>query len=157
MKKNSPSTQPVWLMQRIGGTLVAVVLLLAAGCSQMQRLHADVLQQQWRWPLPLQLWLQVQPDAAPTAQDYLLVLQDDNGTLRASLFNPAGMPVARKLLRNGRWQNEGLLPPAPAANHWLTAIVRELTASPQQERQPVKESFSLLLADGSRLQVRELE
>lgn len=136
------------------GKLAALLgLLLFAGCSNVQRLPADVVQHSWYWPLPLMLVLQVEPVAA-LSQDYLLVLQDDSGMLRALLFDPAGMPVARKQLRNGRWRNEGLLPPAPAVDSWLTAIVHELTALAPAINE---DSIMLKLDDGSQLRVRQLE
>lgn len=129
-----------------------LLLVLLTACARQPVLPADVLQQHWHWPLPQQLWLQVQQPQQP-ALDYLLVLQDEQGVLRASLFDPAGMPVARKQLRNGGWRNEGLLPPHAAAEAWLTAIVRSLT----DDRPVAGENIELELPDSSRLQVRQLE
>lgn len=128
------------------------LLVVLTACGSLQSLPADVLQYNWHWPLPATLLLQVEPTAG-TVQDYLLVLQDESGVLRASLFDPAGMPVARKQLRDGHWRNEGLLPPHAAAESWLTAIVRRLA----DDRRPVNESIQLELPNGSRLLVRQLE
>ena len=69
-----------------------LLLALLTACARQPVLPADVLQQHWHWPLPQQLWLQVQQPQQP-ALDYLLVLQDEQGVLRASLFDPAGIPV----------------------------------------------------------------
>lgn len=128
-----------------------LLLVLLAACARQPVLPADVLQQHWHWPLPQQLWLQITTPQQP-AQDYLLVLQDENGLLRASLFDPAGMPVARKQLRNGRWRNEGLLPPHAEAEHWLTAVVQRLTGEAKPSL-PLR----LPLDNGSRLQLAPLE
>lgn len=133
--------------------IMASLLATLAACSSVQPLPVGVVQHDWYWPLPATLLLQVVPAAAPV-QDYLLVLQDEQGVLRASLFDPAGMPVARKQLHAGRWRNEGLLPPHAAAQDWLTAIVRGLTADSLPAGQATLE-FGL--PDGSLLQVRPLE
>lgn len=132
--------------------IACVLALLLAGCSNRHAAPDDALQRDWHWPLPATLWLQVAAPAAPV-QDYLLVLQDESGILRASLFDPAGLPVARKRLRDGHWRNEGLLPPHAAVEDWLTAIVHSLTNG-----MPLAgESVQLELPDGSKLQVRQLE
>lgn len=129
-----------------------LLLVLLAACARQPVLPADVLQQHWHWPLPQQLWLQITTPQQP-AQDYLLVLQDENGLLRASLFDPAGIPVARKQLRGGRWYNEGFLPPQASAESWLTAVVQGLTGGPVPAGQPLV----LQLDNGSRLQLGPLE
>lgn len=135
--------------------LLAVLcgLLLLAGCGGVQQLPADVVQYSWHWRLPAMLLLQVEPDNG-VKQDYLLVLQDEDGVLRASLFDPAGMPVARKQLHHGRWRNEGLLSPKPAVENWLTAIVSKLTAGLPPDSPDV---IQLQLADGSRLHISQME
>lgn len=130
-----------------------LLLTLLAACARDRVLPVDVLQQHWHWPVPQQLWLQVQEPQQPP-QDYLLVLQDEQGSLRASLFNPAGMPVARKQLKQGSWRNEGLLPPAPDAGGWLTAVVQRLTTGAEPI---IGQPLELQLDNGRKLLLRPLE
>lgn len=140
-------------LARLRMVLGAGLLVLLAACSARPSLPADVLQQGWHWPLPQTLLLRVEP-AEGTGRDYLLVLQDDAGVLRVSLLDPAGMPVARKQLHNGRWRNEGLLPPQAGVEDWLNAIVRRLTGTLAL---PDADEIALELHGGDRLHFRQLE
>ena len=111
-------------MRRI--VLLGLCLLLAACATQT--------------PLPLQpphllaplpLTLQVERKQAANQQTWWLVLQDEHGALRASLFDPLGVPLARQLLDNGAWHNEGLLPPNNEARELFAALLFALTPSAQ--------------------------
>jgi hypothetical protein len=74
------------------------------------------------------------------AEDAILVVQRDVGdTTRWSLMNPLGAPLARQILQDGRWRNDGFLPPNSAASKLFAALVFAWT--PQAElsaRYPVQ-------------------
>src|SRR3989338_1451070 len=91
-------------MRRI---LLASLCLLLAACAVRTPLPACVPALAAALPLALQ----VQREQAGNQQTWWLVLQDEQGALRASLFDPLGVPLARQLLQAGHWQDDGLLPP----------------------------------------------
>jgi hypothetical protein len=80
---------------------------------------------------PLPLALQVQREQAGTEQTWWLVLQDEQGALRASLFDPLGVPLARQLLSDREWHNDGLLPPNAEARELFAALLFALTPEAQ--------------------------
>lgn len=58
------------------------------------------------------------------AQDSMLVAQQEAaGALRWSLFDPLGLPLARQMLQNGLWRNDGFLAPNTAARALFSALV----------------------------------
>lgn len=75
----------------------------------------------------LPLTLQVQRQAEAGGETWLLVIQAQGSTLRWSLFDPMGTPLARQQLVAGTWQNEGLLPPNPAARELFAALLFALS------------------------------
>lgn len=126
------------------GLLLSLCLLLTACATQT--------------PLPAQppalvaalpLALQVQRQQAASQQTLWLVLQDEPQGLRASLFDPLGVPLARQLLRAGQWQNDGLLPPNGEARELFTALLFALTPSAQLPGHYPAGSWQLA-ADGTR-------
>jgi hypothetical protein len=133
--------------------LLSVVSLLSA-CASQAPLPATVPLSHVE--LPLQLHIQRQaiqtrsagPQAQPAAaiqdqslgsqdqpaaaiQDWLLVIQHEPGALRWSLLDPLGLPLARQLLTQGQWRNDGLLPPNPEARELFAALLFAL--SPRAE------------------------
>lgn len=98
---------------------------------------------------PLPLALQVQRSQGPNQQTWWLVLQDEPGELRASLFDPLGVPLARQLLRAGQWHNDGLLPPNSEARELFAALLFALTPSTQLAQRYPATSWQLQ-ADGTR-------
>ncbi|WP_194789558.1 hypothetical protein [Pseudomonas sp. UFMG81] len=91
-----------------------------------------------RPPLPEQLpglelprQFHVQREQAGQRQDWLLVIQREDGRLRWSLLDLLGIPQARQLLDGQRWQADGLLPPNPAARELFAAVLFALTPAPQ--------------------------
>jgi len=62
-------------------------------------------------------------------QDWLLVIQDEHGHLRFSMFDPLGTPLARQLLFNRQWHNDGLLPPNREAQELFSALLHALWQS----------------------------
>jgi len=84
-------------------------------------------------PVPVQLpelalpqTLHIQRD---DGQDWLLVIQHEDGALRFSLFDPLGVPLARQHLIDGRWRNDGLLPPNREARDVFSALLHTLWQS----------------------------
>lgn len=124
--------------------LLSLFLLLAA-CAAQTPLPAQLPQ----LVAPLPLALQVHRTQAGSQQTWWLVLQVEHGALRASLFDPLGVPLARQLLANGAWQNDGLLPPNSEARELFAALLFALTPSAQLDRDYRDASWQLS-RDGSR-------
>ncbi|MHA6492225.1 DUF3261 domain-containing protein [Pseudomonas borbori] len=124
--------------------LLGLCLLLAA-CSTHTPLPAV--------PPPfvaqLPVALQIERQQASTTQAWWLVVQGEGQTLRWSLFDPLGVPLARQLLRDGRWQNEGLLPPNGEARELFAALLFALTP-PAELAQHYPAGGWQVLADGQR-------
>lgn len=109
-----------------------------------------------RTPLPesapslnLPLSLHIQRVQAGTSADWLLVVQVDGPALRWSLFDPLGVPLARQLLEDGRWRNDGLLPPNAEARELFAALLFALTPSAELARRYPHGDWQLA-ADGQR-------
>ncbi|MGB4073721.1 hypothetical protein [Pseudomonas sp.] len=124
--------------------LIGLCLLLAA-CAA-------------RTPLPLQpsppaaplpLALQLERVQAGSLQTWWLVLQDEHGALRVSLFDPLGVPLARQLLRDGAWHSDGLLPPNSEARELFAALLFALTPTPLLSQHYAGDDWQLD-ADGTR-------
>ena len=75
----------------------------------------------------LPLTLLIQRSQAGADQDWLLVLQAEDSSLRWSLLDPLGVPLARQLLTEGEWRNDGLLPPNPEARELFAALLFALS------------------------------
>ncbi|MDP3847115.1 MAG: hypothetical protein Q8R10_11915 [Pseudomonas sp.] len=80
---------------------------------------------QLRSQLPLTLL--IQRSQASERQDWLLVLQAEGPSLRWSLLDPLGVPLARQLLIEGEWHSDGLLPPNPEARELFAALLFALS------------------------------
>jgi len=100
--------------------LLSCVLLLSACASQ-----APLPERNPNLPLPLQLHIERQQ--AEQRQDWLLVIQREGQSLRWSLIDPLGIPLARQRLIDGTWQADGLLPPNPEARELFAALLFALT------------------------------
>jgi hypothetical protein len=100
--------------------------------------------------LPLSLQVQrEQADQPP--QTWWLVLQDEQGVLRASLFDPLGVPLARQLLSDGEWRNDGLLPPNAEARELFAALLFALTPSEKLPASYAANTWQQLADDQRRL------
>ncbi len=97
------------------------LLALLTACAQQAPLPSTMPSLAW----PLQL--HVQREQAGQIQDWLLVVQEEGPALRWSLLDPLGIPLARQLLSDSRWQNDGLLPPNPQARELFAALLFALT------------------------------
>ena len=104
--------------------LLALTLLLGA-CAG----HTPLPDVAPKLSTALPLSLQIQREQAGAEQDWLLVLQAEGPALRWSLFDPLGVPLARQLLENGEWRNDGLLPPNAEARELFAALLFALTAA----------------------------
>jgi hypothetical protein len=102
--------------------LLGLCLLLGA-CGVRTPLPQDVPQLSAALPLTLH----IQRQHAAERQDWLLVLQAEGQSLRWSLLDPLGVPLARQLLTAGEWQNDGLLPPNPEARELFAALLFALS------------------------------
>lgn len=97
----------------------------------------------------LPLTLQIHREGAGSAQDWLLVLQAEGPALRWSLFDPLGVPLARQLLENGAWRDDGLLPPNAEARELFAALLFALTPSTALARHYPGDTWQTA-ADGQR-------
>ncbi|MDH0304221.1 MULTISPECIES: hypothetical protein [unclassified Pseudomonas] len=106
--------------------LLAMALCLLLGACAA---HAPLPTQLPALTLPQQL--HVAREQAGQRQDWLLVIQREEGRLRWSLLDPLGIPQARQLLDGQRWQADGLLPPNPEARELFAATLFALTPAGQ--------------------------
>ncbi|WP_437881884.1 hypothetical protein [Pseudomonas sp. LRF_L74] len=104
--------------------LIGLCLLLGACAAR-----APLPSQPPTLALPLSLHIQREQDAV--RQDWLLVVQEEHGALRWSLFDPLGMPLSRQLLKDGAWHNDGLLPPNGEARELFAVLLFALTPADQ--------------------------
>lgn len=104
--------------------LLGLCLVLLAGCAARLPLPASTP----AFQVPLQLHVQRQ---GSEPADWLLVIQREGASLRWSLLDPLGIPLARQQLRNGAWQADGLLRPNPEARELFAALLFALTRHEQ--------------------------
>lgn len=122
--------------------LLGLCLLLGA-CGVRTPLPQDVPQ----LSAPLPLTLHIQRQHAAERQDWLLVLQAEGQSLRWSLLDPLGVPLARQLLTAGEWQNDGLLPPNPEARELFAALLFALSSEAAVARNYPSGSWQIHPAD----------
>jgi hypothetical protein len=125
--------------------LLGVCLLLSA-CGLRTPLPQNLPQLSTALPLTVH----IQRSQAGERQDWLLVLQAEGPSLRWSLLDPLGVPLARQLLTAGAWHNDGLLPPKPEARELFAALLFALS-SEAGIRQSYPTGVWQLRADGRRL------
>lgn len=109
-------------------TLVWLSMLVLTACAQHPALPEETP------PMALPLQLHVQRLDSNGVRDWILIIQQDGPALRWSLLDPLGVPLARQLLRHGKWQNDGLLPPNPQARELFAALLFALTRSEDLDR-----------------------
>jgi|GEM_PF-230223 len=102
-----------------------LLVAMLSGCAQRLPLPSE----QPRLQLPMQLHIQARDGTH--SEDRLLVIQQEGHALRWTLLNPLGMPLARQLLEEGRWQADGLLPPNAHARELFAALLFALTPTEQ--------------------------
>lgn len=94
-----------------------VLLALLAACSTAPTLPTALP----ALDLPAQLLIRKQ--TAQDARDMILIVQQEPAGLRWSLLDPIGMPLARQLLQDGKWANDGLVPPNADAHALFAALL----------------------------------
>ncbi|MGY6269629.1 DUF3261 domain-containing protein [Achromobacter denitrificans] len=109
---------PPPLPSRRRALAAAVGLLLLAGCAGAPPTPAAPA----AFPLPRSLHV-VRTEPGQPAQDAMLVVQREGGALRWSLFDPLGVPLARQILENGVWRNDGFARPNAQARSLFAALV----------------------------------
>ncbi|MBX9913829.1 MAG: hypothetical protein K2Y25_08025 [Pseudomonadaceae bacterium] len=107
----------------IRALLVSCCLLLGA-CAG----HTPVPPTAPELAVGLPLTLHIQRQQAAEQRDWLLVLQAEGPSLRWSLLDPLGVPLARQLLTAGAWHNDGLLPPNPEARELFAVLLFALSS-----------------------------
>lgn len=111
------------MMRLCASTLLWLAMLVLTACAQ----HPPLPEQTPALDLPLQLHVQRQDTDG--VSDWILIVQQEGPALRWSLLDPLGVPLARQLLVDGRWQADGLLPPNPQARALFAALLFALTPS----------------------------
>lgn len=107
----------------IARSLLFALALLLGACAG----HTPVPASSPQLVAELPLSLQIEREQAGQPQHWLLVLQAEGTALRWSLFDPLGVPLARQLLEDGEWHNDGLLPPNAEARELFAALLFALT------------------------------
>lgn len=102
--------------------LLAMTLLLSA-CAG----HTPVPASSPALTTALPISLQIERTQDAEQRDWLLVIQAEGESLRWSLFDPLGVPLARQMLEHGQWRNDGLLPPNAEARELFAALLFALT------------------------------
>ncbi|MDD0845357.1 hypothetical protein [Pseudomonas sp. Gutcm_11s] len=102
--------------------LLAMTLLLGA-CAG----HTPVPVSSPALTAALPISLQIERTQSAEQRDWLLVIQAEGEALRWSLFDPLGVPLARQLLQDGEWRNDGLLPPNAEARELFAALLFALS------------------------------
>ncbi|WP_095162129.1 hypothetical protein [Pseudomonas sp. Irchel 3F5] len=105
--------------------LLILAFALLSACASRAPLPAQVP------ALTLPMQLHIQREQAGERQDWLLVIQREDASLRWSLLDLLGIPQARQLLNQGQWHADGLLPPNPAARELFAALLFALTPAEQ--------------------------
>ncbi|OZI63299.1 hypothetical protein [Bordetella genomosp. 11] len=80
--------------------------------------------------LPRRVHVSLQAPGQPR-QDALLVVQSEGpDATRWSMFDPLGMPMARQILQDGKWRNDGFMRPNAQASDMFSAILFAWTPAP---------------------------
>lgn len=104
---------------RATGWLAACTLVLLAGCAGAP--PTPVASNDLG--LPRRVHVTLQKPGQPR-QDALLVVQAEGpDATRWSMFDPLGMPMARQILQDGKWRNDGFMRPNGEASDMFSAIL----------------------------------
>jgi len=92
-----------------------ILPLLLAGCAATPPLPAG----ESNYCLPRLLHVVDQSNG----QDSVLAVQREGKAMRWSWLNPLGAPLARQVLEQGRWRDDGLTPPNASAIPLFAALI----------------------------------
>jgi hypothetical protein len=110
---------PYPLRRRLIAALPVLGALWLAGCASVP--PTPVAQADLR--LPRRVHITLQSPGQPR-QDALLVVQAEGPqATRWSMFDPLGMPMARQILQDGKWRNDGFMRPNGQASDMFSAIL----------------------------------
>jgi hypothetical protein len=145
----SPKRRRYWpaCLRRL---ILLAATMLVAGCAG--RITVPVGQPVTA--LPRFAHIAISTQGEPTEDAILAVQLDQGDATRWSLMNSLGAPLARQILENRRWRNDGFLPPNAEASKLFTALIFAWT--PEAElttRYRAKRWRADTEADGSRLRV----
>lgn len=102
---------------RAARVIAYLAIALLASCASLVPVPVDA-------DIPgLPLMLLVTQDTEAGAEENLLVVQADGPGTRWSLLDALGAPRARQILQNGKWRNDGFLPPNAQARALFSALV----------------------------------
>jgi hypothetical protein len=117
-----PRVNPV---RALRGLAMTACLAWLAGCASTPPAPVAVRD----LGLPRRLHVSMQAPGQPR-QDALLVVQaEGRDATRWSLFDPLGMPMARQILQDGKWRNDGFMRPNGRASDMFSAILFAWTPS----------------------------
>jgi hypothetical protein len=101
------------------GIGMAMCLAWLAGCASAP--PTPVSSNDLNLPRRIHVTLQA---AGQPRQDALLVVQAEGpDATRWSLFDPLGMPMARQILQDGKWRNDGFMRPNAQASDMFSAML----------------------------------
>jgi hypothetical protein len=104
---------------RTARALLVLCALVLAGCAGVP--PTPVAPADLHLPRRVHVVLQAPGQAR---QDAVLVVQPEGGdATRWSLFDPLGMPMARQILRDAQWRNDGFMRPDGQASDMFSAIL----------------------------------
>ncbi len=118
-----------WIPDRnlAGGWLCLLLGLLLTGCAA-----TSIWPRHYHEPAQVQSYKLSLVTAPGQTEDSLLIVQPEaGGASRWIQTNPLGAPLARLLLRDGAWSNDGFAPPNPRARQLFEAIIAAQTGKKQ--------------------------
>ncbi|ARP87065.1 hypothetical protein [Bordetella genomosp. 9] len=107
------------LLRRLARPCALLCLAWLAGCASAP--PAPVAPRDLH--LPRRAHVTMQSPGQPRLDGLLIVQAEGGDATRWSLFDPFGMPMARQILRDGKWRNDGFMRPNGEASDMFSAIL----------------------------------
>lgn len=104
---------------RLPLALLIAASVLLAGCASRPILPAHMPD----LALPRSVHVVLHGSDTPAQDSMLVAQQEAAGIWRWSLFDPLGLPLARQILQDGQWRNDGFLAPNAAARTLFSALI----------------------------------